>query len=133
MTGQLLHNIPQRKDGFRIPRTDPVLRCGVDSAGPADPDTQIDLERTCNPRTAVGIISPLHYIFVMVDGRTEQSYGMPLYKLAEFMQGLGAEIAYNLDGGGSTAMVFNGKLINRPTTYGKEVAERKVSDIVYIR
>lgn len=75
----------------------------------------------------------MHYIFVVVDGRTEQSYGMPLYKLAEFMQGLGAEIAYNLDGGGSTAMVFNGKLINRPTTYGKEVAERKVSDIVYIR
>ena len=48
------------------------------------------------------------------------------------MADLGVEIAYNLDGGGSSTMVFNGKLINNPTTNGKSIKERSVSDIVYI-
>ena len=50
----------------------------------------------------------------------------------ELMRSLGAVTAYNLDGGGSSAMVFNGRVINKPTSYGKTVSERRVSDIVYI-
>lgn len=85
-----------------------------------------------NPRTAIGVIDELHYIFVVSDGRTRSSAGLSLYELARFMLSLGAETAYNLDGGGSSSMVFNGKVINNPTTNGRQIKERSVSDIVYI-
>ena len=85
-----------------------------------------------NPRTAICEISPLHYLLVVSDGRSNESEGLSLYELAEFLQNLGVETAYNLDGGGSSTMVFNGNLINNPTTSGRSVKERSVSDIVYI-
>ena len=84
-----------------------------------------------NPRTAIGQISDNHYVFVVSDGRTSESEGLTLYELANFMKDLGCNIAYNLDGGGSSTMYFNGKIINNPTTNGK-IKERKVSDIVYV-
>ena len=85
-----------------------------------------------NPRTAIGIIDDLHYVLVVSDGRTEESAGLTLRQLAEFMQGLGVTTAYNLDGGGSSTMYWNGQVINNPTTSGRSVKERSVSDIVYI-
>ena len=85
-----------------------------------------------NPRTAIGIIGELHYVFVVSDGRTSESEGLTLYELAEFMQSLNVNIAYNLDGGGSATMVFNGEVVNNPTTNGRSIKERSVSDIVYI-
>lgn len=85
-----------------------------------------------NPRTAIGIIDNLHYVFVVSDGRTEESEGLSLLELAEFMDGLGVKTAYNLDGGGSSTMYFNGEVINTPTTNGRSIKERSVSDIVYI-
>jgi exopolysaccharide biosynthesis protein len=91
---------------------------------------EVGKAKQSNPRTAVGIIDALHYIFVVSDGRTEESEGLSLYELAEFMQSLGAQTAYNLDGGGSSTMYFNGEVVNNPTTNG-QIRERKVSDIVY--
>lgn len=85
-----------------------------------------------NPRTAIGMIDDLHYVFVVSDGRTEESEGLSLLELAEFMDSLGVETAYNLDGGGSSTLYFNGEIINNPTTNGRSVKERSVSDIVYI-
>ena len=85
-----------------------------------------------NPRTAIGLIDNNHYLFVVSDGRTQESEGLSLYQLAQFMKSLGAKTAYNLDGGGSSTMVFQGSLINKPTTSGRDIRERKVSDIVYI-
>lgn len=85
-----------------------------------------------NPRTAIGILDDLHYVFVVSDGRTEESEGLSLLELAEFMDGLGVKTAYNLDGGGSSTMYFNGEVINTPTTNGRNIKERSVSDIVYI-
>ena len=41
-----------------------------------------------NPRTAIGEISPLHYVMVVADGRTSESTGLSLYELAEFMEAL---------------------------------------------
>ena len=87
---------------------------------------------TSNPRTAIGMIDKLHYVFVVSDGRTNESEGLSLYQLAEFMQGLGVTTAYNLDGGGSSTMYFNGNVINNPTTNGNSIQERAVSDIVSI-
>lgn len=85
-----------------------------------------------NPRTAIGVFQPGHYVLLVSDGRTRESEGLTLYELAQFMQGLGVTTAYNLDGGGSSTMVFNGNLINNPTTNGRRITERSVSDIVYI-
>lgn len=93
---------------------------------------EVDQAMTNNPRTAIGMISPLRYVLVVADGRTTQSTGLSLYQLASFMQELGVQTGYNLDGGGSSTMVFNGTVINQPTTNGKTIAERKVSDIVCI-
>ena len=55
-----------------------------------------------------------------------------MIELAELMESYGCVTAYNLDGGGSSTMVFNGTVINEPTTNGNSIAERSVSDIVYI-
>lgn len=85
-----------------------------------------------NPRTAIGIIGKLHYIMLVSDGRTNESGGLSLYQTAEIMQQYGCQIAYNLDGGGSSTMYFNGRIINNPTTNGRKISERAVSDIVYI-
>ncbi|MBQ8625610.1 MAG: phosphodiester glycosidase family protein [Agathobacter sp.] len=85
-----------------------------------------------NPRTAIGIIDDLHYIFVVSDGRTDESEGLSLYELATFMDELGVQVAYNLDGGGSSTMWFNGKIINVPMSSKGINKERSVSDIVYI-
>ncbi len=82
-----------------------------------------------NPRTAIGMISPLHYVFIVSDGRTSQSEGLTLYELAEVMKDLGVSVGYNLDGGGSSTMYFNGNVVNNPVSNS---GERKVSDIVYI-
>ncbi|MCR5501039.1 MAG: phosphodiester glycosidase family protein, partial [Acetatifactor sp.] len=48
-----------------------------------------------------------------------------------FFEELGVQTAYNLDGGGSSTMYFNGKVINNPTTNGR-IKERGVTDIVYV-
>ena len=85
-----------------------------------------------NPRTAVGMIDSCHYVFVVSDGRTSASKGLSLYQLATFMKDIGVDTAYNLDGGGSSTLYFNGKIINYPTTSGRSMKERGVSDIVYI-
>lgn len=93
---------------------------------------EVGKAKASNPRTAVGIIDDLHYVFVVSDGRTEESEGLSLYELAGFMESLGVTTAYNLDGGGSSTMVFQGSVINNPTTTGRSVKEREVNDIVYI-
>jgi len=82
------------------------------------------------PRTAVGVIDDNHLAFVVVDGRSPgYSKGVTLTGLADIMLGLGATTAYNLDGGGSTTMYFNGSLVNNPLGTG---TERGTSDILYI-
>ena len=95
-------------------------------------DAEVGRAMASNPRTAIGLIDNNHYLFVVSDGRTQESEGLSLYQLAQFMKSLGAKTAYNLDGGGSSTMVFQGSLINKPTTSGRDIRERKVSDIVYI-
>lgn len=93
---------------------------------------EVGKAKASNPRTAIGVIDDLHYVFVVSDGRTSENTGLSLYQLADFMKDLGVTTAYNLDGGGSSTMYFNGKIINNPTTNGKTIQERSVSDIVYI-
>lgn len=93
---------------------------------------EVERAQVTNPRTAIGVISPLHYLFLVSDGRTKESTGLSLLELAELMKELGCESAYNLDGGGSSTIWFNGRVLNRPTTFGDAIAERSLSDILYI-
>jgi exopolysaccharide biosynthesis protein len=92
---------------------------------------EVSQSKNSNPRTAIAQVGPLHYLMVVSDGRTNSSAGLSLYQLATVMQQYGAVTAYNLDGGGSSTMVFNGQVINNPTS-GRSIKEREVSDIVYI-
>jgi exopolysaccharide biosynthesis protein len=82
------------------------------------------------PRTAVGMVGANHLLFVVVDGRsTGYSRGASMTELAQIFVERGAQVAYNLDGGGSSAMVFEGALVNNPLGRGQE---RGTSDILYV-
>ena len=106
-----------------------LLNNGEVSVGEND---EVGMAMASNPRTAIGYLGNNHYVFVVSDGRTSESAGLSLYELASFMKELGVKDAYNLDGGGSSTMVFKGEIINNPTTSGRSGEERAVSDIVYI-
>ena len=106
-----------------------LLNNGEISVGEND---EVGMAMASNPRTAIGYLGNNHYVFVVSDGRTSESAGLSLYELASFMKELGVKDAYNLDGGGSSTMVFKGEIINNPTTSGRSGEERAVSDIVYI-
>jgi exopolysaccharide biosynthesis protein len=82
------------------------------------------------PRTAVGLVDDNHLLFVVVDGRSNgYSRGVSMTELAQIFVDRDASLAYNLDGGGSSAMVFNGQLVNNPLGKNKE---RGTSDILYV-
>lgn len=80
-----------------------------------------------NPRAAIGQLGPLHYACVVVDGRSEDSDGMTLETLADFMATLNCTQAYNLDGGNSATLVLGGMIYNDKSPGN----ERSVSDIIY--
>lgn len=82
------------------------------------------------PRTGIGIVDDNHFVFVVVDGRSSgYSRGVTMTEFAQIFADLGATTAYNLDGGGSSAMYFNGDLVNNPLGRDKE---RGTSDILYV-
>lgn len=69
-----------------------------------------------SPRTAVGITRSGTLVIAAVDGRDPaRSIGLTLKELADLMRELGAQDAMNLDGGGSTTFVLEGRLLNRPS------------------
>lgn len=80
------------------------------------------------PRTGIGQIGPLHYVVIVVDGRQgNYSSGISLQDFQQLFVRFGAKTAFNLDGGGSSEMWFEGQILNRPSG-GKE---RKMSDILF--
>ena len=110
-------------------------------------------QQNMNQRCAIGMISPLHYVFMVSDGRIRQSPGLSLYQVGKVMESLHCYCAYNLDGGGSATMYLDdgsgnanglGTLVNYCTQQlvggnnkdtlpiAPPIEEREVSDIVYI-
>lgn len=90
-------------------------------------DTSSSRIKVKNPRSAIGYYSPGHYSFIVVDGRQNgYSTGMTLDELANTFVSLGCVTAYNLDGGATAMMVFDGAVISQPTNGG-----RSSSDIIY--
>lgn len=71
-----------------------------------------------NPRTAIGYTQDGNFIMVAVDGREGASVGLTLKELAWFMKSIGCTNAMNLDGGGSTVMYVNGRVVNMPKVKG---------------
>lgn len=84
---------------------------------------------THHPRTAVAKLKDGKFLMVVVDGRSEASGGISLPDLAEFLLEQGATDAMNLDGGGSSAMYLDGRIVNRPSD--KE-GERKIGDAILV-
>lgn len=81
-----------------------------------------------NPRTAIGQIGHLEYLLCVVNGRTDDDAGVTMPELAEIMAGEGCDSAYNLDGGGTSTLYWNGEVVNDMNESGKE---RSISDCVY--
>ena len=80
-----------------------------------------------NPRTVLGYYAPGHYCFVVVEGRRDRySRGMTLQQLSRFMASLGCQAAYNLDGGDSSVMAFDGHRVSNPRN------KRSIPDVIYI-
>lgn len=86
------------------------------------------------PRSGFGYYEPGHYCFAAVDGRgMGGSAGMTAEEFAEFFGDIGCQQAFNLDGGKTSQMVFNGKVVNLPDGYnGSSYSLRGMSDIYYI-
>lgn len=81
-----------------------------------------------NPRAAIGYIAPGHYKLVIVDGRQDDySVGVTISQLAALMHEEGCTTAYNLDGGKTAVMVYDGETVNRPIGSG-----RPISDCIYL-
>ena len=81
-----------------------------------------------HPRTAIARLKDGRMLVATVDGRQPGvSAGMSLPELADLLLEFGASEAINLDGGGSTTMVVNGKLVNNPSD---QTGERPVSDAI---
>ena len=76
-----------------------------------------------NPRTVIGYYEPGHYCFIVVDGRNGER-GLTFEELSLLCADMGLTAAYNLDGGASSGMYFNG------SSFGQN--GRDTSDIVYI-
>jgi len=83
-----------------------------------------------HPRTAIAKLKDGRILLATVDGRQPGvSVGMTLAELASLLREFGAVDGINLDGGGSTTMVINGKLVNAPSD---QTGERPVSDALLI-
>lgn len=82
-----------------------------------------------HPRTAVGISDDKHLYMMVVDGRQDKSVGMSLYELADFMTKYDITDGINLDGGGSTTMMLDGKVVNSPSD---KTGARSVSNALFI-
>ncbi len=80
------------------------------------------------PRTALGVTKEGRILLVVVDGRQSHSIGMTLLELALFMQDLGVKDAMNFDGGGSSEMVLQGRILNRPS----DGRERRVGNALVV-
>ncbi|UTT57859.1 phosphodiester glycosidase family protein [Cellulosimicrobium cellulans] len=81
------------------------------------------------PRTAIGVVDENHLVLVVVDGREEgYSRGATTTELAGILQDLGATTAYNIDGGGSSTLWFDGEVVNSPS----QGRERGTSDVLYV-
>jgi hypothetical protein len=104
------------------------------SGGPIllrDGQVATSCDRSCaiHPRTGVGVTASGEIMLVVIDGRHPRwSRGVSLVRFAHIMRDLGAVAALNLDGGGSSVMVVEGEVVNRPS----DGRERALSNAIVV-
>ena len=106
--------ITQRRDGF---------------VHPGEPSFDYGFVIKRNPRTFAGVDSRGRTMLITVDGRTTEDLGMSIPEQADVARSLGLVDAINLDGGGSTTMVLDGRVITHPSD---ATGERPVGDAILI-
>lgn len=101
----------------------PVLLDG--SGNPIlDYHTSDYIKNNTHPRTAIGCIAPGHYVFVVEDGRQEgYSSGITLDEMANVLIELGCQSGYNMDGGASSVLMWNGEKASHPDHGGRELSD----------
>ena len=96
-------------------------------------DDRLDISFTHRePRSALGVVSPGHFIGIMVEGRNDRSAGAPLRFVADRLLEAGCTEAFTLDGGQTAAMLFMGEYVMDPGTYSGFHNVRRQQDIVGI-
>ena len=83
-----------------------------------------------NPRCAIGMVEPGHYVAILCEGRLKRSGGVDIEYLAKLMRNKGCQVAFNLDGGQTAVMCFMGKQINLIGVYNGKTAARQTCDIM---
>jgi len=106
--------ITQRRDGF---------------VHPGDPSFAYGFVLKRNPRTFAGVDAHGRTVLITVDGRSTEDLGLSLPETAAVARSLGLVQAINLDGGGSTTMTRNGRVISHPSD---ATGERPVGDAVLV-
>lgn len=76
-----------------------------------------DANESKNPRCALGMVEPGHYVYIMAEGRLDRSHGITMKELAKLMRAKGCENAINLDGGQTAVLIFMGKQLNKIGSY----------------
>lgn len=103
----------------------------LDENGKAKSEFIIDgYLKNSHPRTAIGYYEPGHYCLLLVDGRQEDSRGMFLDEMAQVFEDLGCQVAYNLDGGHSSLMIFQNQVASHP--YNGKLEAEEISDGIFI-
>ena len=135
--GQRRYTVRFENASGMLPRVDEDAVAGVPqliSGGKVDVTWELEktsksFVETRHPRTAVAKLKDGKFLMITVDGRSESSGGIGLYDLANLLLEFGATDAMNLDGGGSTTMFLDGRVVNHPSD--KE-GERRVSDAIVV-
>lgn len=84
-----------------------------------------------NPRCAIGMVEPGHYVAIMCEGRLKRSAGVTISYLAKMMRAKGCQVAFNMDGGQTAVMVFMGKQLNQIGAYdGGKINSRPTSEVL---
>jgi len=128
VTGSLKDEVLKAEDAVAgVPQ---IVRDGKVSVTVIEEKSSKEFSETRHPRTALAILRDGHVLLAVFDGRQPgHSVGVSLDEMAEILVGLGADVAVNFDGGGSTAMYLDGKVVNKPSD--KE-GERPVSDAILV-
>ena len=91
-------------------------------------DVETHRLKKSNPRSAIGMIEPFHYLAIVAEGRKDDVIGMKLPELAEAFKARGCVLAYNLDGGASAAMALMGETIT--VDKDAQAGHRAVPDVL---
>ena len=84
-----------------------------------------------NPRCAIGMVEPGHYVAIMCEARLKRSAGVTISSLAKMMRAKGCQVAFNMDGGQTAVMVFMGKQLNQIGAYdGGKTNSRPTSEVL---